>query len=105
MGGKGGRVEGSYTGTLTLDPSMDGALDADVLLVAFDRAEVVDIVEITEEMDSFESRLLDCSDGRRGGSAGDFCTEAFRGGSRGGGGGDACEGLTRWPVLIISGGG
>ena len=50
---------------------MDGALEVGVLAGPLEKADVVDIVETTEDIDSSESRLLNCSEGLRGGRAGE----------------------------------
>ena len=73
FGGRGGKLEGSYGGgTLSREPpSIEGARDAEVLAVSLERTETDDIVETTDDIDSFESRLLSCSEGLRGGNTGD----------------------------------
>ena len=48
-------------------------------------AEIEEMLDMMELIDSFESRLLKGSEGRLGGSAGDGWVEFFRGGNRGGG--------------------
>ena len=64
---------------------MDGVLEPEVLAVPFDNADVDDMVEM-DEMDSLESRLVNCcSEGRRRGKAGEGREEGCLGGSRGGG--------------------
>ena len=67
---------------------------------------MVEILETTDEIDSFESRLLNWFEGLRGGRAGEGCDciEAFLGGNLGGGVGLA-EGLVACPVRVITGGG
>ena len=87
FGGSGGSVDGSYTGALILPPSMEEVLEVDVLLVPSDKADIEETVDIVELIDSFESRRLSCSDGLRGGRAGDGCADVFRAGRRGGGAG------------------
>lgn len=73
LGGKGGRFVGSKTGAIFLPASMDGALDPDVFdqdvfVVPLDMAEMEDMLEA---IDSLDSRLVNCSDGFRGGNAGE----------------------------------
>ena len=69
FGGKGGNVVGSKTGAFTLPASIDGVLEPGVLLAPFD---IADIVEMVDDMDSLDAFLLSgCSDGRRGGRAGE----------------------------------
>ena len=107
FGGKGGRLEGSYAGALTLGPSIEGALDPDVRAVPFDMADTEDIVETIEDIDSVESRLLSCSEGLRGGKAGECCdcgTEGLLGGSVGGATLSAQVPML-CPVRLIVGGG
>lgn len=72
--GKGGRDDGSYTGALTrpVAPSIEGVLDVDVRAVVADKADIEDTLEVTEDIDSFESLLFNrCSEGLRGGRLGD----------------------------------
>ena len=88
LGGRGGSFEASNTGAILLPPSIDGVREADVLAVPlesvpFERADMAEILEVVEAIDSFESRRF--SEGRLGGKAGDGCVEFFRGGSLGGG--------------------
>jgi len=65
---------------------VDGVLDAEVLAVPFESADIDEIFEKVEDMDSLESRRINCcSEGLRGGNAGDGCDEDCLGGSRGGG--------------------
>ena len=108
FGGRGGKLEGSYTGTLSLEPpSIEGARDAEVLAVPLDTAETDDTVENTDDIDSVESRLLSCSEGFRGGNAGEVCdcwTDVLLGGSLGGGGASP-DGFLDWPVRATVGGG
>ena len=68
FGGKGGRFAGSKAGAIFLPASTDGVLDPDVLVVPLDMAETE---EMLEAIDSLESRLVNCSDGFRGGNAGE----------------------------------
>ena len=68
FGGKGGRADGSYTGANILPLSIDGTLEDGLLVVPI---EIVDMVDTTEEIDSIEPRRLNCSEGLRGGKAGD----------------------------------
>ena len=64
---------------------MDGVLEPEVLAVPFDNADIDDMVEM-DEIDSLESRLVNCcSEGRRGGKAGEGRDEGCLGGSLGGG--------------------
>ena len=101
LGGSTGSVEGSYTGALTLPPSIDGALTS-CLLAPFDRWDTEDTAEKVDDTDSFDPRLWTCSDGLLGGKAGDGCVESLLGGNRGGAAG---FGASRWPVLVMIGGG
>ena len=94
FGGSGGSVEGSYIGALILPPSMEGVLEVEVLLVPSDKADIEETVDIVELIDSFESRRLSCSDGFRGGSAGDRCMDVVLAGRRGGGAGLGDGGTT-----------
>ena len=83
---------------------MDGVLDADVLAVPLDIADIEDIFEIVEDTDSLEPRLASWSEGLLGGRAGDGCDECCLGGNRGGGWGLAvCCGAA--PVRVMVGGG
>ena len=109
FGGRGGKLEGSYGGgTLSRGPpSIEGARDAEVLAVPLDRTETDDTVETTDDIDSFESRLLSWSEGLRGGSAGEGCdcwTDVLLGGSFGGGAASP-DGFLDCPVRVIVGGG
>ena len=54
LGGSGGKVAGSKTGAFTLPISDDGVRDAGVIPGPVDR---VEMVEMEEEMDSFEAFL------------------------------------------------
>ena len=102
FGGKGGSFVASYTGAITRAlVSIEGVLEADVLAVPLDKAEIEETLEVMEAMDSVESRLLSGSDGLLGGRAGEGCVELLRVGSRGGGAG--LGGF--WPVRVIVGGG
>ena len=87
LGGSGGRDEGSKMGALTRLPSIEGVLESTVLAVPFDRAEMEDIFEKVDEIDSLEAFLLigRFSDGLLGGSAGEGCVDAFLAGNLGGG--------------------
>lgn len=85
FGGRGGSFAGSKTGAILLPPSIDGVRDADVLAVPLERADIEEMLEVVEAMDSLESRLLNASEGLLGGRAGDGCVEFLRGGRRGGG--------------------
>lgn len=73
---------------------MDGVLECTVLAVPLDRADMVEIFEKVEEIDSFEAFLLNCrfSDGLLGGSAGEGCVDNFLTGNLGGGAGAAFAG-------------
>ena len=106
LGGNGGKVAGSKTGALILPASSEGALDPEVLPPPFDK---VDIEEMVDDIDSFEAFLLGCcSDGRRGGKAGDGCVDCLLVGSLGGGAGAGAGldgGSTFWPVRTMSVGG
>ena len=104
FGGRGGSFAGSKTGAILLPVSIDGVREADVLAVPFERAEIEEILEVVEAMDSFESRLLKNSEGRLGGRAGEGCIEFLRGGNRGGGVGFG-DWAIFWPVRVIVGGG
>ena len=102
FGGKGGSFVGSNTGAITrVLVSIEGVLEADVLAVPLDKAEIEETLEVMEAMDSLESRLLSGSDGLLGGRAGEGCVELLRGGSRGGGAGFGAF----WPVRVTVGGG
>ena len=104
LGGRGGRVEGLKTGAIIRPACIDGVRDAEVLAVSFDRAETEDMFEIVDAIDSVDSRLPRCPEGRLGGSDGDGCDEGVRGGSLGGGVG--LVGFeTAWPVRLMVGGG
>lgn len=59
-------------------------LEPVVLVVPLDRAESVEMVE---DIDSFEPFLLSCSEGLRGGKAGEGCVGCFLAGNLGGGAG------------------
>ena len=89
MGGSGGNAEGSKTGAFTRLPSIDGVLECTVLAVPFDRADIEEMFEKVEEIDSFDVFLLICkfSDGLLGGSAGEACVNIFLTGNLGGGAG------------------
>lgn len=89
MGGSGGRAEGSKTGALTRLPSIEVVLECVVLAVPFERADIEEMLEKVEEIDSFEAFRLSCrfSDGLLGGRAGEGCVDNFRAGNRGGGAG------------------
>lgn len=66
---------------MILPESIEGVLDPGAL-VPLDRA---DIVEIVDDIDSFESLLLSsCSEAFLGGRAGDGCIDCFLAGSLGG---------------------
>lgn len=71
LGGSGGSVPGSKVGALTLPMSTEEALEAGVLAVPLERADIDEIVDIVEEIDSFEALRIKCSDGLRGGKAGE----------------------------------
>ena len=81
LGGKGGKEAGSNTGALILPVSVEDVL-VDDIPVPLDN---VDIVEIVEAIDSFEAFRLSCSEGRRGGRAGEGCVDCFLAGNLGGG--------------------
>lgn len=85
LGGRAGRVEGSKTGAIIRPASIDGVLDADVLAVPFDKAEIDDTFETVDAIDSVDSRLFRCVDGCLGGRDGEDCEEDVRGVSLGGG--------------------
>lgn len=73
FGGRGGRFAGSKAGAIFLPASRDGVLgpgvfDQDVLVVPPDTAEMEDMLDA---IDSLDSRLVNCSDGLRGGNAGE----------------------------------
>ena len=88
FGGNGGKVVGSKTGALTLPPSKEGVLGPGFLPAPFESVEIEDIVE---EIDSFEAFLFGCcSEGRRGGRAGDGCEDCFLAGNLGGRVGVGC---------------
>lgn len=92
LGGRGGKVAGSNTGALTLPMSSDGVLSPGALLGPFDKVETVEMVD---EMDSFEVLLSSCcSEGLRGGKAGEGCADLFLAGSFGGGTGARFEGCS-----------
>lgn len=82
LGGSGGRLAGSKTGAIFLPASTEGVLGSEVLEVPF---EIADREDMLEAIDSLESRLDSCSDGRRGGKVGQAWTEGCLGGNRGGG--------------------
>ena len=73
---------------------MDGVLECPVLAVPLDRADMVEMFEKVEEIDSFEAFLLNCrfSDGLLGGSAGEGWLDSFLTGNLGGGAGAAFAG-------------
>ena len=98
MGGSGGKVEGSKTGTLIRLPSIEGVLECTDLAVPFDRADIEEMFEKVEEIDSFEAFLLNWrfSDGLLGGSAGDGCVDIFLTANLGGGAG---AGFTGWETF------
>ena len=102
MGGRGGKVAGSYTGASIFEPSMDAALDEKLREVPLDNADTEDT---TEDTDSWESLRLN-PDGLRGGRAGAGCcpcvVDSLLGGNRGGGDG---FGVSFWPKRAIFGGG
>ena len=105
FGGRRGRFMGSKAGAIFLPASIDGVLDPDVLLVPLDMAEMEDMLEAS---DSLESRLVNCSDGLRGGNAGEAWDKGCLGGSRGGGMGfvGVCAGCCgACPVRVMTGGG
>ena len=87
LGGSGGKVKGSKIGAFTRFPSIEGALECTVFAVPFDRADMEEMLEKVEEIDSLEAFLLNCrvSDGLLGGRAGDGCVDIFRTGNLGGG--------------------
>lgn len=89
LGGSGGKVEGSKTGAFTRLPSIEAVLECAVLAVPFDKADMEDIFEKVEEIDSLEAFLLigRFSDGLLGGSAGEGCEDIFLAGNLGGGAG------------------
>ena len=89
LGGKGGKAKGSKTGAFTRLPSIEGALECAAFVVPFERADIEEMVENVDEMDSLEAFLLiwRFSDGRRGGSAGEGCVDVFLVGNLGGGAG------------------
>ena len=69
LGGRAGRVEGSYSGA-----RMRFRSDCEVMDVPFDSAEMEDMAVVTELRDSFDSRRLrveKASEGRLGGRAGE----------------------------------
>ena len=104
FGGRGGRFAGSNFGGILLPPSIEGVREADVRAVPLESAEIEEIFEVVEAMDSIESRRLSGSEGLLGGRAGDNFVESLRGGRRGGG-----VGFGGWaifcPVRVIVGGG
>lgn len=89
MGGSVGKVERSKTGAFIRLPSIEVALECTVFAVPFDKADMEEMFEKVEEIDSFEAFLLICrfSDGLLGGSAGEGCVDAFLTGNLGGGAG------------------
>lgn len=105
FGGRGGKVEGSKTGAFTLLESNEVCRELGVLASPFDN---VEIVEMVDDIDSFEAFLLSCcSDGLRGGKAGEGCDEVFLTGSLGGGAGaDLGDCSIFWPVrtMLVGGG-
>ena len=107
FGGNGGNVAGSKTGAFTLLLiSMEGILLVCVLAVPFDRADIDEMFEMVEETDSFEAFLLSCSEGLRGGRAGDGWECFFLEGSLGGGATAGFVGCaTTWPVRMMFVGG
>lgn len=85
LGGSGGKDVGSNTGAFILPESIDGVLWPGVLPTPFDK---VEMVEIVEDIDSLETFLLSCcSEGLRGGRAGEGCMDCFLVGNLGGGAG------------------
>lgn len=71
--GSGGRLAGSYSGTLSLGLPSPFVEPCPMLwLVRLDSAEAVDLADMVEATDSMDARLpfSCCSEGRRGGSAG-----------------------------------
>ena len=66
--------------------------------------ETEEVVEKTDESEPFESRRANCSDGLRGGKAGDGWAETLRAGKFGCGFGFGGS-ETFWPVRMILGGG
>ena len=90
LGGNGGKLAGSKTGALILPASIEIALDPEVLPPPFDK---VDIEEMVEEIDSFDAFLVNCcSEGLRGGKAGEGCVDCLLAGSLGGGAGAGFDG-------------
>ena len=89
LGGSGGKDKGSKTGAFTRLPSIEGVLEFAVFAVPFDRADMDDMFEKVDEIDSLEAFLLigRFSDGLLGGSAGEGCVDAFLTGNLGGGAG------------------
>ena len=104
FGGRGGSFVGPNTGAIFLPPSIEGVREAAVRAVPLESAEIEEMFEVVEAMDSIESRLLSDSVGLLGGRAGENCVESLRGGRRGGG-----VGFGGWaafcPVRVMVGGG
>ncbi len=85
LGGRGGRAGGCKVGAFTLPESNEVCRELGVLGIPFDN---VEIVEMVDDIDSLENFLTSCcSEGLRGGKAGEGCVEAFLTGSLGGGNG------------------
>jgi len=107
LGGNGGKVAGSKTGAFTLPASIEGVLDPGVVAAPFER---VEMVEMVDEIDSFEAFLPSCcccSEGLRGGRAGEGCVDCLLVGNLGGGTGVGFRGWsTFWPVrtMFVGGG-
>ena len=103
FGGSGGKVAGSNTGALILPPSIDAIRAPGPLTSPFDR---VEMVEMVEEMDSFECFLSNCcSEGRRGGKAGEGWVESLLAGSLGGGTGfEDCSTFCPVRTMFVGGG-
>lgn len=94
LGGSFGSDVGSYSGARTR--FAEPFPQADVSEVAFETPDTDDLAVTTELTDSFEPRRLrpqsfcdGTSEGRRGGSAGDACSEGLLGGKLGPT--DACD--------------
>ena len=101
-------MEGSNTGALTLLPSIEGVLECTVLVIPFERADMEEMFEKVEEIDSFDAFLDICrvSDGLLGGSAGEGCVDIFLAGNLGGGAGAGFAGSeTICPVRTMFAGG
>ena len=88
LGGSGGN-EGSKTGAFTRLPSIEAVLECAVFAVPFEKADMEEMFEKVEEIDSLEAFLFICrfSDGLLGGNAGEGCVDFFLAGSLGGGAG------------------